>query len=112
MELVVIRGPNVLFEPRGAVEAAELIEALREILGSYAIASPPAGRYLMRTLDLFARHVSDPDELWRALDEHAVWAGGHGFGEACALLLDASDSIRAALDRIDATNDPQGGSDA
>ena len=57
---------------------------------------------MFRTLDLLARHVSDVDELWRALDEHAIWAGGHGYPEACALLLDASDSLRAALDRADA----------
>ena len=30
--------------------------------------------------------------------------GGHGYPEACALQLDASDSLRAALDRADAHN--------
>jgi hypothetical protein len=89
-------------------EATALAEALAEIIGSWTTATPSAGRYLIRTLDLLARHVNDCDELHAALDAHAAWAGGHGFPEECALLLDASDSIRAALDRLDAAHESEG----
>jgi hypothetical protein len=114
VQLVAERGPNILLEPRGveAHDVSELIEALNEIIGSWTTASPSAGRYLIRTLDLLARHVNDYDELAAALDETAVYAGGHVpvvGGECCELLLAASDSIRSALTRIDAAHDPERG---
>jgi hypothetical protein len=102
-ELVIIRGPNVMLEP-GNTETHELIDALREINGSLLLASHRAGTYSARVLDLFAHHVASLDQLTAVLDEFAIWSGQHGWGEECALLLDFSDSLRAALDRADAHN--------
>jgi hypothetical protein len=108
-QLVVARGDNVLLKAQDPLEAEVLTQALQEILGSWTMASPTAGRYLMRVVDLLARHVHDLDDLSAALDEHAIWAAQHNFAEAAALLLEASDSIRSAGDRIFAANNPQGG---
>ena len=44
MELVATRRPNVLNKPLDADEAVELSEAFVEIIGSWTLASPPAGR--------------------------------------------------------------------
>jgi hypothetical protein len=103
MDLVVMRGENVLLE-FASTEAHELIDALREINGSLLLASRRAGTYSARVLDLFAHHVASLDQLTAVLDEFAIWSGQHGWGEECALLLDFSDSFRAALDRADAHN--------
>jgi hypothetical protein len=112
MELVVTRGPNRLLRARDPREAEELSGVLSEILGSYVVASPSAGRYLLRVIDVSARRTDDLDELAAQLDQDAAWAGGHGFPEEAALLFAASDSIREAGDRLAAVNNPEGGFNA
>jgi hypothetical protein len=96
------RRPNRLLRPRTVVEADAIADALHEILGSWVCASPYAGRDLLTTLDQLAREYDDLDRLTRALDEVAAYAAQHDRAEAAGLLLDASDSIRRAADRIDA----------
>ena len=104
MHLVVVRGNLILDALSGVddVEAAEVADALSEILGSYAAATPAAGRRLMLTFDVLARRCSSLDELTRALDTAGVRAGQLPDGELAALLLDSSDSIRDALARAEA----------
>jgi hypothetical protein len=104
-QLVAARGPNRLLQPRSIPEAEAVHDALSEILGSWTMASPTAGHVLLRTLDDVARRHDDLDDIARALDVAAIHCGQHDEPEACDLLLQASDSIRAALDRITTTND-------
>ena len=108
-QLVATRGPHRLLKPRTEVEAEAFAEALHEILGSWVCASPSAGWLLLRVVDDVARRHDDLDLLAADLDAHAVALGQRGEGEACELLLEASDSVRAAADHIATnTNDREG----
>ena len=103
MDLVVQRGPHIvlsLIDAENEDAALELADAMREIMGAWVAATPDAGRYAMRSFDLFARHTTGALHLAEELDAFAIWSGQRGRAEACALLLDFSDAIRAALSRI------------
>jgi hypothetical protein len=105
MTQLATRGPHRLLRPRSPAEVDALADVLHELLGSWVIASPCAGYRLLRALDAAARDHDDLDRIAAALDVAAIEAGQNDAPEAAALLLDASDSIRSALERIDAATE-------